>query len=106
MPSDRTSHDAVGPSDDYIVVWKSWMQDDNTASIYFRRYNNAHVALSPELLVATGSGTAESQVVKVISWTNGKFIIAWNTFSDLNMRVLETDNTLGATVPSPAVVYG
>ncbi|MBK6541820.1 MAG: hypothetical protein IPG10_11200 [Flavobacteriales bacterium] len=37
--------------------------------------------------------------MKVISWTNGKFIIAWNACSDVNMRVLETDNTLGATVP-------
>ena len=46
---------AVGPADDYVVVWKSWLQDDNTASIYFRRYNSAHIALSAELLVATGA---------------------------------------------------
>ncbi|MBK9074745.1 MAG: hypothetical protein IPL77_07130 [Flavobacteriales bacterium] len=67
VPSDQYQPQiAVGPSDDYIVVWKSWMQDDNTASIYFRRYNSAHIALSPELLVATGSGTQEDLVVKVI----------------------------------------
>ncbi|MBK9176875.1 MAG: hypothetical protein IPM46_11185 [Flavobacteriales bacterium] len=89
---------AMGPSDDYVVVWKSWMQDDNTASIYFRRYNSAHIAISSELLVATGSNYQETYVVKVYYWTAGRFIIAWNTASGLYMRVLEADNTLGATV--------
>ncbi len=90
---------AMGPSNDYVVVWKSWQQDGNGASIYFRRYNSAHVALSPETLVATGSNYQESYVVKVIYWTDGKFIIAWNDANNVNMRVLNTDNTMGATVP-------
>ncbi len=89
---------AMGPSDDYVVVWKSWMQDDNTASIYFRRYNSAHIAISNELLVATGSNYQEQYRVKVIYWSAGRFIIAWNTFAGLYMRVLEADNTLGPIV--------
>jgi len=89
---------AMGPSDDYVVVWKSNLQDDNTASIYFRRYNSAHIAISPELLVATGSNYQEQYVVKVVYWNNGRFLIAWNTASGLYLRVLEADNTLGATI--------
>lgn len=100
VPSDQYQPQiAVGPSDDYVIVWKSWMQDDNTASIYFRRYNSAHIALSGELLVATGASYAEDQVVKVIFWTDGKYIIAWNDGSNVNMRVLNTNNTMNATVP-------
>ena len=100
VPSDQYQPQiAVGPSNDYVIVWKSWMQDDNTASIYFRRYNSAHIALSGELLVATGASYAESQVVKVIYWTAGKFIIAWNNGTNVNMRVLNTDNTMSAIVP-------
>lgn len=99
VPSDQYMPQvAVGPSDDYIVVWKSWMQDDNTASIYFRRYNSAHVALSNELLVATGADYNQD-VVKVIYWMDGKYIIAWNDNNNVNMRVLNANNTLGATVP-------
>ncbi|MBK6541821.1 MAG: hypothetical protein IPG10_11205 [Flavobacteriales bacterium] len=45
VPSDQYQPQiAVGPADDYMVVWKSWMQDDNTANIYFRRYNSARRA--------------------------------------------------------------
>ncbi|HMC97771.1 MAG TPA: hypothetical protein VKG92_08965 [Flavobacteriales bacterium] len=100
VPSDQLLPQiAVGPSDDYIVVWKSWQQDDATASIYFRRYNSAHIALSPETLVATGASQNEDHVVKVIYWTDGKYIIAWNDGSNVNMRVLNTNNTLTATVP-------
>lgn len=90
---------AVGPSDDYIVVWKSWLQDDNTASIYFRRYNSNHIALSPETFVTTGLSQSTGQVVKVIYWTDGKYIIAWNDASNVNMCVLNANNTLGAIVP-------
>ncbi len=90
---------AVGPADDYVVVWKSWLQDDNTASIYFRRYNSAHVALSAELLVATGANQNTNEMVKVYTWTNGRFIIAWNDGNNVNMCVLEANNTLGAIVP-------
>lgn len=89
---------AMGPGDDYVVVWKSWLQDDNTASIYFRRYNSAHIAISTELLVATGSSQQEEHMVKVLYWTAGRFLIAWNTASGLYLRVLEADNTLGATI--------
>jgi len=100
VPSDQLRPQvAVGPSDDYIVVWKSWMQDDNTASVYFRRYNSNHIALSSELLVATGLSTLETQVVKVVYWTDGKYLIAWNTASNVNMCVLNANNTLGAIVP-------
>ena len=99
VPSDQQQPQlAMGPSDDYVVAWKSWVQDDNTASIYFRRYNSAHIAISNELLVATGSGYDEQYRVKVIYWTDGRFIIAWNTFAGLYMRVLEADNTLGPVV--------
>lgn len=100
VPSDQyLPQVAIGPSDDYVVVWKSWQQDGNTASIYFRRYNSAHIALSGELLVATGASNQESHVVKIIYWTAGKFIISWNDGTNLNMRVLNTDNTMSATVP-------
>ncbi|MBK8498242.1 MAG: hypothetical protein IPL52_05375 [Flavobacteriales bacterium] len=99
VPSDQYKPQlAMGPSDDYVVVWKSNLQDDNTASIYFRRYNSAHIAISNELLVATGSNYQEQYVVKVAYWTAGRFIIAWNTASGLFMRVLEADNTLGAVI--------
>ncbi|MBP6391863.1 MAG: hypothetical protein KA352_13315 [Flavobacteriales bacterium] len=99
VPSDQYQPQiAVGPSDDYIVVWKSNLQDDNTASIYFRRYNSAHIAISTELLVATGSNYQEDYVVKAFYWSAGRFIIAWNTSNGLFMRVLEADNTLGAVV--------
>ena len=99
VPSDQYLPQlAMGPSDDYVVVWKSWQQDGSDASIYFRRYNSAHIAISNELLVATGSNYQEQYVVKVIYWTAGRFLIAWNTASGLYMRVLEADNTLGATV--------
>ena len=48
VPSDQHQPQvAVGPADDYVVVWKSWMQDDNTASIYFRRYNSCLLYTSP-----------------------------------------------------------
>ncbi|MEO8591405.1 MAG: hypothetical protein ABI432_18640 [Flavobacteriales bacterium] len=100
VPSDQyLPQVAVGPSDDYIVVWKSWQQDGPDASIYFRRYNSAHIALSAEILVATGSANGEQYVVKAIHWTAGKFIIAWNDGANVNMRVLDTDNTMGAIVP-------
>src|SRR5262245_44505768 len=76
VPSDQyLPQVAVGPSDDYVVVWKSWQQDDNTASVYFRRYNSAHIALSSEILVATGLSYQETHVVKVIYWSNGRFLI-------------------------------
>ena len=99
VPSDQYLPQlAMGPSDDYVVVWKSWQQDGSDASIYFRRYNSAHIAISNELLVATGSSTQEQYVVKVLYWTAGRFLIAWNTASGLYLRVLEADNTLGATL--------
>lgn len=90
---------AVGPADDYLVVWKSWLQDGNNASLYFRRYNSAHVALSSELLVATGLSQSTSQVVKVMYWQNGKYIIGWNDATNTNMVVVEANNTLGAIIP-------
>lgn len=90
---------AVGPADDYLVVWKSWLQDNNTASLYFRRYNSAHVALSSELLVATGLNQNTAQVVKVMYWQNGKYIIGWNDVNNVNMVVVEANNTLGAIIP-------
>lgn len=99
VPSDQYMPQvAVGPSNDYVVVWKSWQQDGSSGSVYFRRYNSAHVALTGETLVATGIGTQEAQVVKVIYWEAGKYIIAWNDASNLRMRVLHPDNTMDATV--------
>ncbi len=99
VPSDQyLPQIAVGPSNDYVVVWKSWQQDGSSGSVYFRRYNSAHVALTGETLVATGVGTQETQVVKVVYWEAGKYIIAWNDASNLRMRVLHPDNTMGATV--------
>jgi hypothetical protein len=99
VPSDQHKPQlAMGPSDDYVVVWKSWQQDGNGSSIYFRRYNSAHIAISSELLVGTGSSYQEQYVVKIFYWTAGRFIIAWNTPTGLFMRVLEPDNTLGAVV--------
>ncbi|MCB9193721.1 MAG: hypothetical protein H6597_04240 [Flavobacteriales bacterium] len=100
VPSDQyLPQVAVGPGNDLVIVWKSWQQDDNTASIYFRRYNSAYVALSNELLVATGASYQPSNVVKVLYWTAGKYIIAWNDGSNVNMRVLNTDNTMSTIVP-------
>ena len=89
---------AVGPDNGYIVVWKATPEGGPSASIYFRRYSSANVALSDEMVVGDGSSDNESRTVKVVYWTDGKYIIAWNTSSNITMRVLDTDNSMGAAV--------
>ena len=77
VPSDQyLPQVAVGPSNDYVVVWKSWQQDGSSGSVYFRRYNSANLALSGEILVGSGVSYSESDVVKMIYWADGKYIIA------------------------------
>lgn len=90
-------HVASDEDGSYVIVWRSWNQGGSGGSIWARRYGPDHVAITPEIQVASGVGSSDRPYV--YRWSEGRFVIVWLQSSSARLRVLQADNTLGDEYP-------
>ena len=69
----------MAASGDFVVTWRSSLQDGSSEGVYAQRYNAAGVALGGEFLVNTYT-TNDQREPAIVADNLGNFVIVWQSF--------------------------